>query len=567
VIIPAHGSRSCCLIAFIVPILGGLLLHSQSLNAGQQSTPPQTPQIEKSQVKEAPEDTFKRPLPKRKRGADDFQKRFMYDVRAIITPEEEQAFKRLGTDAEREQFIELFWQRRDPTPDTEENEYRDEHYRRLAYADEHYAAGVPGRNTDRGLIYILHGKPDSIESYPAGGPYQRTAEEGGGETQTHPFERWRYRQLAGIGQELEFEFVDTCGCGAYHLTLDPNEKDALSHIPNAGLTLAEQLNLSTKAQRLSGNETSLFGGNRESKLFDQMDVLARATAPPPIKFKDLEEVVKSKIRYNLLPFDVQVDFVKATSDTVLVPITIQVANRDLTYVSKDGVQHASVNIFGRVSTVTGRVAQTFEEPLRLEQPAELFKKFISNVSVYQKALPLRPGPYRLNIVLKDVNGDKLGSIQQRILVPDFSDDKLSSSSLIVADVMEMAPATEVGTGGFIIGADKVRPRVAASNGKPATFKHNQKVNLWMQVYNLSLDQQTKKPSATVVYEIRDIATNKPVMYVTETTDHLVNPGDHVTLEKSLLPNQLNPGVYEVTIKVSDMLSKQTIAPTAKFAVE
>jgi hypothetical protein len=152
-------------------------------------------------------------------------------------------------------------------------------------------------------------------------------------------------------------------------------------------------------------------------------------------------------------------------------------------------------------------------------------------------------------------------------VPDFSDDKLASSSLIVADVMEMVPATEIGTGGFIIGTDRVRPRVAASNGKPATFKHNQKVNLWIQVYNLALDEQTKRSSATVVYEIRDVATNKPVMYVTETTGHIANPGDHMTLEKSLLPNQLNPGIYQVTIKVSDMVSRQTIAPTAKFAVE
>jgi GWxTD domain-containing protein len=560
VIVPA--SRPYCFSALIVLILSGSLLHSQSVSTTQ---PVETPQV-KDQPR-GQEDPLNRPLSKRKRGADDFQKRFMYDVRAIITPEEEQAFKRLGTDAEREQFVELFWQRRDPTPDTEENEYRDEHYRRLTYADEHYAAGVPGRNTDRGLIYILHGKPDSIEAYPAGGPYQRTAEEGGGQTQTHPFERWRYRQLDDVGQEVEFEFVDTCGCGAYHLTLDPNEKDANLHVPNAGPTFAEESGLSTKADRLRGGGTSLFGGNRESKLFDQMNVLARATAPPPVKFKDLEAVVTSKIHYNLLPFDVHVDYVKATSDTVLVPITIQVANRDLTFVGKDGVQRASVNIFGRVSTVTGRVAQTFEEPLRLEQPAELFNKFINNVSVYQKALPLRPGLYRLNVVLKDVNGDKLGSIQQRILVPDFNADKLSSSTLIVADVMEMAPATEVGTGGFVIGADRVRPRVASSNGKPAAFKRNQKVNLWMQVYNLAVDEQTKKSSATVVYEIRDVATNKPVMFVTETTDHMANPGDHLTLEKSLPPNQLNPGVYQVTIKVSDMVSKQTIAPTAKFAVE
>jgi GWxTD domain-containing protein len=559
-VIPAHVRRRHCLAAFFAFVFAAVPLHSWSLN-----TPQSTQTQAKDQVQKQ-DDPLQRPLPKRKRGADDFQKRFLDDVRAIITPEEEQAFKKLSTDAEREQYIFIFWQHRDPTPDTEENEYRDEYYRRLAYVDEHFSAGIRGRNTDRGLIYLLHGPPDSIESHPAGGPYQRTAEEGGGETQTYPFERWRYRHIEDVGSEIELEFVDTCSCGAYHLTIDPEEKDAVKNVPNAGLNSAEQSGLSTKADRLSGRGTSLFGANRQSRLFDQMDMLARMTAPPPVKFKDLEAVVTSNIRYNFLPFDVQVDFVKANADTVLVPITIQLANRDLTYVAKDGVQRASVNIFGRISTLTGHVAQTFEEPLRMDVPGNQLNRFVGNVSVYQKSLPLRPGLYRLSIALKDVNGDKLGSIQQRILVPDFSADKLASSSLIVADVMEMAPATEIGTGSFILDVDKVRPRVG-SNGKPSAFKRNQKVNLWMQVYNLAVDEKTKKPAATVVYEIRDVATNKPVMYVTETTDHLANRGDHLTLQKSLLPNQLDPGVYQVTIKVNDAISKQAIAPTAKFSVE
>ncbi len=566
---PAH--RRLFWIASITFILVGVPLASYGLNTHQSAaalTRPTQPgqQAQQAQENQGQDGPLKKPQAKRKHGADDFAKRFLDDVKLIITPEEEQAFKRLGTDAEKEQFIEIFWQHRDPTPDTEENEYRDEHYRRLAYADERYSAGVRGRNTDRGRIYILHGPPDSIESHPAGGPYQRTAEEGGGETQVHPFERWRYRHLENIGEEVEIEFVDTCGCGDYHISLDPDEKDAESHVPNAGLKLAEELGITTKAQRLAGHDASLFGGNSQSKMFDKMDQLARAMAPPPVKFRDLEEIVNSKIRYDLLPFDVQIDYVKASADTVLVPITIQVANRDLTYVAKDGIQHASVNIFGRVTTLTGRIAQTFEEPLRLDQPQGSFENFIGNASVYQKMLPLRPGLYLLSVVLKDVNGDKLGSVRQKISVPEFSDDKLASSSLIVADVMEMAPATEISAGNFVIGTDKVRPRVASS-GKPAKFKRNQKVNLWMQVYNLAVDQQTRKPSATVVYEVRDVATNKPVIYLTETADQLVNRGDHVTLHQSLAPNKLGPGVYEVTIKVNDLVSKQTIAPTAKFSVE
>ena len=114
------------------------------------------------------------------------------DVVYIITDEEKRAFKQLKTDDERQSFVESFWQRRDPTPDTEENEYRDEHYRRIAYANDHYASGIPGWKTDRGMIYIKYGAPDEIDSHPSGGSYERPIEEGGGETSTYPFEDWRY---------------------------------------------------------------------------------------------------------------------------------------------------------------------------------------------------------------------------------------------------------------------------------------------------------------------------------------------------------------------------------------
>ena len=497
------------------------------------------------------------------------------DVRWIITDEELSAWKKLTTNAERDNFIEAFWQRRDPTPDTEENEYKDEHYRRIAYANEHFAAGIPGWRTDRGRMYIMYGKPDSIDSHPMGGPYQRPAEEGGGSTETYPFEVWRYRYLEGIGQEVEIEFVDTCGCGEYHMTLDRSEKDALLHVPNAGLTDMESMGMANKADRFRGGIESLgqgfFNQNNQTKQFDRLETFAKLNRAPEVKFKDLEAVVNTKIRYNLLPFDARVDYVRVTSDTVLVPITVQIPNSGLTFVNKDGVSRATVNLFMRMTTLTGKIVQTFEEPLRLDVPSELMDKVVNNVGVYWKAFPMRPGHYRLDIVVKDVNGDKLGTLGQGIMVPEFSEDKLASSTLILADVLEPVPSREVGTGDFVIGTNKVRPKVAPSapGGKPATFKRaqNQRVNFWMQVYNLTLDEKTKKPSATVEYQIVNTSTNQSVVDITENTDQMGNVGDQLTLQKSLPLNKLDPGVYQVTIKVNDLVSKQTISPTAKFAVE
>ncbi len=496
------------------------------------------------------------------------------DVAWIITDEERQAFRQLSNDEERDQFIEAFWQRRDPTPDTEENEYKEEHYQRIAYANEHFAAGIPGWKSDRGRIYIMYGKADEVESHPSGGTYERPTEEGGGSTSTFPFEQWRYRYLEGIGQEVIIEFVDTCMCGDYHMTMDRSEKDALLYTPNAGLTMYEQMGMASKASRFSGGGIERLGNgpltaNNASKQFDRLEQFAKLQAPPPVKFKDLEEIVNTKIILNPMPFDVRSDFVKVTGDTVLVPVTIQMKNRDITFVNKDGVQRGTVNIFGRVTTLTGKIVQTFEDTVQVDVPAELLPRTAENASVYWKALPLRPGRYKFDIAVKDVNGDRKGVWSRGVIVPEFSDDKLATSTLIVADQMEPVPTKTIGTGSFVIGAVKIRPRVASSNGKPAVFKkdRDQKLNFWMQVYNLGVDEKTHKPSATFEYAITNVATNKSVIQKMESTDTMGNVGDQVTLQKTIAAANLQPGIYKIEIKVNDNISKQTVDPSAVFAVE
>jgi GWxTD domain-containing protein len=496
------------------------------------------------------------------------------DVVYIITDEERAAFKQLSNDEERDNFIEAFWQRRDPTPDTEENEYKEEHYQRIAYANEHFAAGVPGWKTDRGRMYIVFGKPDEIDSHPSGGTYERPMEEGGGETSTFPFEDWRYRYIEGIGQEVIIEFVDTCMCGEYHMTMDRSEKDALLMTPNAGLTLWEQMGMASKAQRFSGNGMERLGLGPESSMlqtkeFDRLEQFAKLQQAPKVKFTDLEEAVNSKVILNPMPFDVRADFVKVTSDTVLVPVTIQMRNRDITFVNKDGVQRGTVNIFGRLTTLTGKIVQTFEDTVQVDVPAELLPRTAENASVYWKALPLRPGRYKLNVAVKDVNGDRKGLWSRSIIVPEYSDDKLSTSTLIVADQMEPVPTKAIGSGSFVIGTMKVRPRVPPADGKPATFKRDkdQKLNFWMQVYNLGVDEKTHKASATFEYDITNVATNKPIVQKVESTDTMGNVGDQVTLQKSIAAANLQPGIYKMQIKINDNVSKQTIDPSVMFAVE
>ncbi|HET7208215.1 MAG TPA: GWxTD domain-containing protein [Terriglobales bacterium] len=528
------------------------------------------------------QDPLKRPLSEKQKKANakslkqelgkTYKKWLDEDVRWIITDEERSAFMQLSNDEERDQFIEAFWARRDPTPDTPENEYKEEHYRRIAYANEHFAAGIPGWKTDRGRIYIMYGPADEIESHPSGGTYDRPQEEGGGSTSTYPFEDWRYRYLEDVGQEVIIEFVDTCMCGDYHMTMDRSEKDALLYTPNAGLTLYEQMGLANKASRFSNGGlerlgTGPFTQNEQSKQFDRLEQFAKLNRAPTIKFKDLEEVVTHKISVNLMPFDVLTDFVKVTSDTVLVPVTVQIKNRDITFVNKEGVERGTVNIFGRLTTISGRVAQTFEDTVQVDVPAELLPKTTENASVYWKAVPLRAGRYILEVVAKDVNGDRVGTWRRGIQVPEYVDDRLQTSSLVLADVMHAVPSRNVGTGNFVIGDTFVRPRVPSADGKPVTFKRSQNLNLWMQVYNLGVDEKTHKPSATVEYNVVNAATNKAIIHTIESTDQMGNVGDQLTLKKTLSAAGLQPGVYRLQIKVNDNISKQTVDPSATFSVE
>jgi GWxTD domain-containing protein len=496
------------------------------------------------------------------------------DVIWIISDEEARSFKSLSNDEERDAFIEQFWLRRNPNPDSPENEFREEHYRRIAYANEHFAAGKPGWKTDRGHIYISFGKPDSIDSHPSGGSYQRPMDEGGGETSTFPFEIWHYRYLEGIGENLDIEFVDSCMCGDYHFTIDRGEKDALLHTPGVGETQWEQMGMAKKTDRFQGGIEHLGTGplssSQASKQFDRIELAAKLFAPPPIKFTDLDNFISE---HKLLsgppfPFDVRTDFIKVTDSTVLVPVTVQLKNRDITFVTKDGVAKGFVDVLIKVTTLTHKTVQSDETTVSVEQPAELLEKSLNHQSVYWKALPLLPGLYRLDIAIKDVNNpDHVGIYGRSLEVPTYNDEKLATSSLILADEMNTVSSREIGAGSCVIGNTHICPRVSPNPATPVSFKRGQLLNFWMQVYNLGIDDATKSNQATVIYQISDARTGTVILEKELESKDLGAHSDQLTVEKTLPMAGLEPGKYKVTIKVNDTISKQVIAQSAPFVVE
>jgi GWxTD domain-containing protein len=485
------------------------------------------------------------------------------EVPYIIMDEERASFRKLSTDEEREQFIEQFWERRNPSPGSPENEFREEYYRRIAYTNEHFASGIPGWKTDRGRIYIMYGPADEVESHPSGGSYIRPPEEGGGETSTYPFEQWRYRYIDGIGTNIILEFVDPTMTGEYRLTIDPGEKDALLHVPNAGLTQMEQMGMANKRDRFTRSDgmttgQSLGGTPESMNEFSRLDLYAKIFKAPAVKFKDLKAVVTSRLSAQLLPFDVRTDFIKVTEETILTPVTIQVANRDLEFQNKGGVMHAVLDIYGQVTSLGGRIVNTFEKSLVVDVPEGEFQRYVDRKSVYQEGLPLRPGRYKLSLVLKDDINGHMGSMELGIVVPRFEEDKLSNSSLILADLIQPLPSRQVGTGPFVIGGTKVRPSVNQF------FTRDQELGIYLQVYNLGIDPQTHKPSVDVQYEI--MKDGKDLLKQPEDSAKLASAAQQITLQKKMPVKLLQPGKYTLQIKVTDNVKKQTLTPTTTFEV-
>jgi GWxTD domain-containing protein len=546
---------------FIFAFLAGALVCAPTsfAQASPQNQPAKSDKDAAKQKTRKDKDRFKELNPQ-------YQKWLNEDVIYIVTPEERSTFLRLQTNEEREQFIEQFWQRRNPDPDSVENTFKEEHYRRIAYTNEHFASGVPGWKTDRGKIYIMWGPPDEIESHPSGGSYDRPANEGGGETSTYPFEDWRYRYLEGIGNDVNIEFVDPSMTGEFRLTMDPSEKDALLYVPGAGLTQMESMGMASKTDRFTNTDgthmAQPLGGQLESQSeFSRLDLYAKIQKPPPVKFKDLEAVVTSRLVRDQVKFDYRFDFLRITADTVLVPITIQIPTRQLSFNNKDGVASAALNLFARITSLSGRVIQTFEDTIRRDVPDSLLSQSQSTSSIYQKAVPLSPGLYRLDIVIKDVNSGNVGVVNTRLAVPRFEDERLSSSSLILADQIQRVSSKDIGLGQFVLGDVKVRPKLDGA------FASSEDMGVFLQVYNLKVDDKTHKADASVQFRVTREKESDPVLKFDVPRDKLPDHGEELTLEDIITLGSLQPGKYKLEVAVTDNLAKQTITPTTEFTVK
>jgi GWxTD domain-containing protein len=484
------------------------------------------------------------------------------DVRWIITDEERKIFDSLKTDDEREQFIEQFWFRRDPDPDTDVNEYRDEYYQRIAYANEHYTSGIPGWKTDRGRIYIMFGKADQVESHPSGGSYDRPAWEGGGTTSTYPFEIWWYRYIEGVGSDVEIEFVDPTGSGEYRIARSPDEKDALLYTPNAGLTLSEQLGLTTKADRIAyggfgaggGQGNQMFGQRAKDNPFEKLDLLAKLSRPPRVRFNDLQALAESdlpKPSFDVLSAALNINLLRVTEDQVLTSFTVQMENQDLVYDYVGGLPQAAINIYAKITSVAGRRAGMFEDVVTSSFTPEALELGQQQKSAYQKNIVLPPGNYKIDLVVRDVKSGKTGVIKQGFTVPKYEESKLSTSTLILASRIEPLNG-RLPSGQFVLGSLKVIPNATGE------YKQDQTLGVYMQVYNVGVDQATLRPSVDIEYLISQ--KSKEIMRIKEDGKNGFSSinSQQMTLARLVPLKNFKPGFYDVQVTIKDNVLNQTI---------
>jgi len=451
------------------------------------------------------------------------------EVRYLITEEERAVYGKLTTAEEREQFIEEFWRRRDPNPATPDNEFREEFYRRIAYANENFRAGGPGWMTERGRIYVLYGPPDRRDARPMGGRYQKPANMGGDTVTTYPFEIWEYDYIPGIGNDLTIEFVDRTGTGMYVLTTDSNQKDVFYW------------------RRGEMPQQRVWARAKEMP-FERMRVWSRFQAPPPLQFAKLREEVKTAISYNALPFEVSTAFVRISADSYGVPLSIAIANDKLQYLGKDGIYQSELQLYVAVANLNGATVYQVDEGFQKRSSGEPLAQLLKRRTYHQRIIPLPPGRYRMQIVLKDVNADKVGIQETTIWIPQVSDTGLNTSSLIYADIIQPAPEGSRGEE-FVLGPLMVVPNIKAA------FDRRHRLGLYVEVYDLELDQATQKQAVEIGYALE--GPDGKVVQIGNEFESRIEEGRSLAVAKGIPLEDFAPGKYRVLVRISDVLSQRT----------
>ncbi|MBV9241893.1 MAG: hypothetical protein JO314_07790, partial [Acidobacteria bacterium] len=343
------------------------------------------------------------------------------------------------------------------------------------------------------------------------------------------------------------------------------EKDALLMIPNAGLTTAEQLGLSSKTDRIAGMGIGTQNYMRQQDTpFQRMEIIANLQRPPQVKFSDLQSSLYNTdvtvLDKDPVDFDLRVDFFRQSDTKVITAFTVQTSNKELSFEDVGGLQQATLNIFGRVTAVSGKRSGIFEDSVSTTATAQELAASKDHKSIYQKAIALEPGTYRVDVVVRDVKTGNKGIKNLGFVVPRYDEKKLSTSSMILASKLRGTTESDIGTQ-FVIGNAKVIPNLSG------VFQRGQDVGIYLQVYNAGIDQTTLRPAVDVDYVVSK--AGKELFRQREDWTGISDSGQRLTLARILPTGGVPPGDYEIKIVIKDRVSGQILNDdklSAKFSV-
>jgi hypothetical protein len=293
--------------------------------------------------------------------------------------------------------------------------------------------------------------------------------------------------------------------------------------------------------------------------FSRLQLLADLSRPPQIKFNDLASAVNTPVvEDNPLNFDVRVDFFRQSDERVITAFTIQTDNSNLVFQDSGGLQQAQLNIFGKITHVSGRRAGIFEDPVITRATPEELAEAKERKSAYQKAVALAPGRYKLDVIVRDVASGATGVRHIEVPVPKYEPNKLATSTLVLAAKLESLGDQQPAVGMFTIGNIKVIPNVSG------IYHRGSPIGIYMQIYNAGIDQTTLRPSVDVDYVL--IKDGKEIGKQPEDWRGNSDSGQRLTLTRLVNSAALNPGDYSLEVRVRDRVSGQSLVQSAKFTI-
>jgi GWxTD domain-containing protein len=372
------------------------------------------------------------------------------EVFYIITPREKSVFLALTTDRERDLFIEAFWKHRDPTPGTDANEFKVEHYRRLEYANKRFRGyGKPGWKTDRGKIYVLLGEPMSRREF-------------NGQETYYAAQIWSYQGIHGFGLPEAFNllFFQKNGGGDFILynpgihgpwDLIPSYKGTVGDYDSA-LYLIDLVEpeLAQAAISLIPGETVLsFPSLSSAEMLHNIDLYAVKKVEDKYaqKFAEFKDVVDVEYSTNYIDSSALVKVFRDRLGTAWVHVALEPSA--LSMGEHEGRVYTSLDFNGILTDETGRTVYQFEKTIPFQLTGEQYARLRQRPMDFVKAFPVVPGKYRFSVILKNTVSKEFTSAETTIEVPD-NRDRLEMSGLLLAFNAQPEPAAR-GIKPFVFG--------------------------------------------------------------------------------------------------------------------